>query len=110
MYRLAVLLVCLLTLPIVADEPLSNDDVIALVGAGVGPEVIIAKINASPTSFLLTTDAILQLKKAKVPDAVLKVMLDRASAKTAPATVQPAPPPPAGRLPLTRQAIALPRC
>jgi hypothetical protein len=92
-----------------ADEPLSNDDVIALVGAGVGPEVIIAKINASPTSFVLTTDAILQLKKAKVPDAVIKAMLDRANAKTAPTAVQPTPPPQAVTLPLTLHDVGIPK-
>jgi hypothetical protein len=106
---LLLVLLALVSTAVLGDEPLSNDDVIALVRAGIGADVIIAKIATSPTSFVLTTDALLQLKKANVPDAVLKAMLDRASATTKESgTVQPAPASPPVTLPITLHDIGIP--
>jgi hypothetical protein len=92
---LAVVLgVCLLgfTAAVKADavqaKPLTNADVIALAKAGMGDDVIIAKINQSATVDFKTDVADLKaLKSAGVSDKVISVMLNKSSA---PAT-QPAP-------------------
>jgi hypothetical protein len=60
-----------------SGEQLSNDTVIALVKAGLGPETVVAKINASRGTYDTSTDALIQLKQAGVPDPVIAAMLNR---------------------------------
>ncbi|HET6942582.1 MAG TPA: hypothetical protein VFH89_10505 [Sphingomicrobium sp.] len=59
-------------------ELLTNDTVISLVNAGLGPETIIAKINASKGSYDTSTNGLITLKRAGVPDPVIAAMLNRA--------------------------------
>jgi hypothetical protein len=59
----------------VRAEVLTNDSVVALVRAGLGPDAVAAKIATSATSFDLSTDALIALKQANVPDAVIAAML-----------------------------------
>lgn len=61
------------------SETLSNSTVISLVQAGLGPQAIIAKINASKGSYDTSTNSLIQLKQAGVPDAVIAAMLQRSS-------------------------------
>lgn len=60
-------------------DTLSNATVIALVRAGLGPEAIIAKINASNGSYDTSTNALIQLKQAGVFDGVIAAMLQRST-------------------------------
>ena len=60
-------------------EVLTNDTVIALARAGLGAETVVAKINSSANTFDLSTDQLIKLKQAKVPDAVIAAMLGASS-------------------------------
>jgi hypothetical protein len=84
------LLLLLIATSAVAEEPLTNTDVLRLLKDGVPASVVTAKIKTSTTRFDLTTDAIVTLTKAGVPEAVLTAMLE--STKTAPAAAPPAKP------------------
>jgi len=58
-------------------ETLTNQTVISLVQAGLGPETIVAKIGASAGSYDTSTNALITLKQAGVPDSVIAAMLNR---------------------------------
>lgn len=66
-----------------AAETLNNDAVLALLDAGLGDEVVIAKIKSSPSSFDLSTDTIIAMKKRGVSGPVIAAMI---SASAVPAT------------------------
>lgn len=56
-------------------ETLTNDDVIALHKAGLSTEVIVQKITTSTAAFDTSATALIGLKGAGVPDAVITAML-----------------------------------
>ncbi len=56
-----------------------NDEVVRMVQAGIGNEVIIQKIQTSVTDFRLAIDDLIELKQAGVPDTILTVMLEAAT-------------------------------
>lgn len=58
-------------------ETLNNNTVIALVRAGLGPDTVVAKINASRGTYDTSTNALIELKQANVPDAVIAAMVNR---------------------------------
>lgn len=61
-----------------ASSPLPtmrNQDIIDLYASGVSRDIITKKIQYSETSFNLSTDDIVALKMAKVPDQLVKVMM-----------------------------------
>jgi hypothetical protein len=62
-----------------APETLNNDSVVTLVRAGLGPEAIVAKINGSSSSFDTSTDSLVRLKQAGVPDPVIAAMLRKST-------------------------------
>jgi hypothetical protein len=64
-----------------SGEPtLTNDEVVKLVAAELGDEIVVAKIkNAAIVKLDLTTDALLALKADKVSNAVIKAMIERAA-------------------------------
>ena len=66
------------------EKPLTNEDVLALVNAGLTPEVVIAKINNSSADYHLETEALINLKNASVPDAVIRTMIDAAGRQSRP--------------------------
>jgi len=84
----------------------TNQDIISMVQLGLSDDVIIAKIRAmsamgpDSVSFDTTTGGLKALKAANVPDSVIKVMINPASAPptvvaaTAPMTIDPNLPPP----------------
>jgi hypothetical protein len=77
------------------DSALTNADLINMVQAKVGDELIIAKIKSSPSNFDTSIDAILKLKAAGVSDAVIRAMVDAAPPpKTTPKTTAAEQPPP----------------
>ena len=62
------------------------DDVVAMVDAGLSEDVIIAKIRKENNAMDLTTDQLIRMKKAKVSDAIVQVMINpNAQPKSAPA-------------------------
>jgi hypothetical protein len=68
------------------DEVLTNDEVTAMSKAGLGPDVIVAKIRSSRTDFDVSSDALIRLKQEGIDDGVIAVMIDAASAPPAPDT------------------------
>lgn len=62
-------------------RPLANSDVIALKAAGMGDEVIIAKIRSTPNQFSLGTENLIELKKAGISDTVLTAMMESGKQK-----------------------------
>jgi hypothetical protein len=66
------------------EKPFTNEDVLALVNAGLTPEVVIAKINNSPADYHLETDTLISLKNASVPDVVIRAMIDAAGRQSRP--------------------------
>ena len=55
---------------------LTNEDVLKLVTAAIGDDVILAKIKSSPSQFQLDTDSIVALKKAGASDRVIAAMIE----------------------------------
>jgi hypothetical protein len=58
-----------------AQEVLTNDGVVGMVKAGLPESVIITKIRTSQRKFDTSTDALIKLKAAKVPDKVIEAMI-----------------------------------
>jgi hypothetical protein len=74
-------------------ETLTVDNVIALSGAGVGDEAVIAKIKASGTKFDLTTDEMLMLKGKGVSGPIIAAMLSNSATTTTPVMSMDSPDP-----------------
>lgn len=74
------------TLSAQQGEVLTNQTIIQLHSAGLGEDVLTAKINSSTCAFDLSTEGLIALKKAAVPDAVITAML----AKGTPPLIAPA--------------------
>ena len=75
-----------------SQKPMTVDDLIALAGAGMADDVIIAQLKQKRQTFNLSTDQLIRLRKANVSDAVIKVMLNP-DAASSPATAPAAPAP-----------------
>ncbi len=95
-YRLASLILCgALTVGGVAlaqtIETLRNSDIVTMVKAGLGAELIVQKVETTASQFDTNTDALSVLKAAGVPDSVIAAMLRASSARTAPPPQPPAP-------------------
>ena len=58
-----------------AIEVVTNKDVVAMVGAGMGEQTVIAKIKTSPIRFALSAGELIKLKKSRVSDAIIETML-----------------------------------
>jgi hypothetical protein len=72
--------------------PMTNKNVIAMQAMRMSPEVIVAKINASPTSFDTSAYGLQRLKSAGVPDKVIVAMLQAPSQAAGPTPVSVAAP------------------
>lgn len=73
------------------DKPLSKEDVIRLLRAGVGEELILTKIELDKASFTLTADDVALLKELKASDKLLQRMLGGKAPEAAkPEPVRPA--------------------
>jgi S1-C subfamily serine protease len=64
--------------------PLTNQDVLDLLKAGLSPALVTAKISGAVTRFDTSPAALQQLKAASVPDDVLMVMIQASSAAPTP--------------------------
>lgn len=108
---LACLAFLFLLLPAFGDDTgvrrrLTNQDIVAMVSAGISQDVILTKIRATSasgneaTSFDTGVEGLKALKAANVPDAIIKAMIDPAPAAptvvsvAGPATLNPNLPPP----------------
>lgn len=79
-YLLAIFfLVCSTIAYAQTTEVLTNQTIIQLQKAGLGKEVIKAKIQSSVCNFDLSTDGLIALKKAAIADEVINAMLLKAS-------------------------------
>lgn len=56
--------------------PMKNEDVITLNNGGVSNSITIKKIQYSPCEFNTSSDALVALKNAKVPDPIMKTMME----------------------------------
>lgn len=68
---------------------LMNSDVVQMVKSGFSPELVIAKIKASKTSFDTTPSILAELKQNGVPENVLVAMIEASSAVKASLPLQP---------------------
>lgn len=57
-------------------EVLTNENVITMVKAGLPASIIVNKIRASKTSFNTSTDELIRLKQASIPDEIINAMLE----------------------------------
>jgi hypothetical protein len=71
-----------------AQKPLTNEDIVTMVQAGLPPDVVIEKIKTSKTGFDTSTEALVALKKAGVGADIIRVMVNPA-AETKPAGGSP---------------------
>ena len=82
------------TSPPPKPQGLTIDGIVSMVEAGISEDVIIARLRKDDKAFDLGSDDLIRLKKAKVSDSVLKVMMDpKAELKVAAPVPAPAPPP-----------------
>ena len=65
----------MLPMPVAAGEALTNADMVALTEAGLGPRVIVAKIEKCVTAFDTSADALVALACEGVADEVLDAMV-----------------------------------
>ncbi len=81
-HLLALLLAVVATAsPRQAPRPLTNDDVIKMVNAGLPEGTIVSAIQASPTNFDISADALISLKNAGVSQPVMDAMIATTSNK-----------------------------
>jgi hypothetical protein len=66
-----------------STEVLTNENVVKMVKANLSPVIIISKIRTSKTQFNLNTDELIRLQKERVPDDVIKAMVDASSSESA---------------------------
>lgn len=69
-------------------KPLTNDDVVSMIGGGLSEPVVISAIEASNTDFDISAQGLLGLKKAKISDKIIEAMTNAESRKHNP---QPVP-------------------
>jgi hypothetical protein len=61
------------------SEVLTNEKVITLFKAGLSPNIIVSKIRSSKTNFDTSTDELIRLKQAHIPDEIVAAMFDASS-------------------------------
>lgn len=76
MKYIIILLSLLVSIPLFAQESLTNQSVLELQKMGFGKEVIIAKINNSPGTYDTSVEALLTLKESEVPSEVIAAMIN----------------------------------
>jgi hypothetical protein len=75
-----------------AGETLTNLDVVKMVKAKLGEDIIISAINSSASNFDVSVNGMVQLKESGVSDLIIKSMRDAQAAANAPANDQGAAP------------------
>ena len=62
-------------------EILTNETVLKMVRASLSPIIVVSKIRTSKTNFNLSTDELIRLQQEKVPDEIIKGMVDSATSE-----------------------------
>jgi hypothetical protein len=62
-----------------AQKPLTNEDVVTMVQAGLPQDVVIEKIKTSKTAFDTSTEALVALKKAGIGADIIRIMVNPAA-------------------------------
>ena len=83
-FALCLSLVLMLSAAVVAQETMTNDEVISLTKAGLSSSIIVGKIKSSATKFDLSTDSLIKLKQAGVSDDIVGAMLESKSGRLTP--------------------------
>ncbi len=73
--RLLVILLPFATIGLGQDKTLKNEDIVKMVEAGFGSELIVTMVSSSPCEFATDVDSILVLKEKQVPEEVIRAML-----------------------------------
>jgi len=71
----AILLMVLLGSLSIAAGAMNNEDVVKLVKAGISENLIISTIETSETDFDTSADALIKMKEARVPEAIIQRMI-----------------------------------
>lgn len=74
-----------------AATGMTMDDVLKLVKAGIGEEIIIQQLKKNHRAFDLTTEQLIQLKTASVSDRIVQVMIDPSHGENGMQPISPAP-------------------
>ena len=64
-------------------KPLTNEDVVKMVKAGLGPQIILATIKSQPGAFDVSPDALVALKNAGVTDEITAALIQSAASSPA---------------------------
>jgi hypothetical protein len=76
-FYLTIIIICSTATGFSQGETINNQTVIEMSKAGLSTELILRKIASSQASFDLSSNRLIELKKAGVDDAVINSMLDR---------------------------------
>lgn len=70
-------------------ETLTNEDVVLMTQAGLGRDLVIAKVKDSDGNYDVSAKSLIELKKAGVADEVIKMMLEKPKKPAPPETSNP---------------------
>src|SRR6266568_7203197 len=73
-------------------EPLTNQAVVKLLGAGLSEDIVVRMVKTLPGNYALGPDDLVELKKAGASNEIIKAMMER-QPPAAPAPADPAPGP-----------------
>ena len=73
------------------SAPLTNNDILEMLKAGLTADVVVAKIKSSAANFDTSPAALAELKAANVPDAVILAMVSGPTADTGTGSTEPDP-------------------
>ncbi len=78
----ALILSLVVSIGAMAQETMTNDEVISLTKAGLAASIIVGKINSSATNFDTSTDGLIALSKAGVSQEVIAAMISAKAGKS----------------------------
>lgn len=67
-----------------AQEILTNESILKLVKAGLGPDLIVTMVESQPGAYSVGADGVLKLKTGGVPDKVIAAMVKKSTESSAP--------------------------
>ncbi len=80
---LAIMMILILICgPVFSEEILTNENIVNMVKAGLGDELILTKIGTSKNQFDVSTDAILKLKNEGANEKIIQAMIEAATKKS----------------------------
>jgi hypothetical protein len=91
--------------PSIAQDVLTNDGVVKMVKAGLPESVIVQKIRTSERKFDTSTDALIKLKGAGVPDKIIEAMMAPAAGAATAATSPPPAAPATSAAPIIAHVV-----